>query len=53
MTILYSSQPTSRANTKAAQQQYLNDHVADEGYYFGSSEGGDWGLWPINDNDID
>lgn len=26
-------------------ENYLNSHVADDGFFFGSNESGDWGYW--------
>ena len=30
-------------------EEYLND-LADNSVYFGSNEGGDWGLWAVEDD---
>lgn len=32
-------------------EDFLNDLTA-EGVYFGSTEGGDWGLWAIEDDEV-
>ncbi len=32
-------------------ENYLNNNIADDNHYFGCNESGDWGLWPIDDDD--
>jgi hypothetical protein len=32
-------------------EDYLNDNIAPEFYYFGSNDNGDWGLWQMNCED--
>jgi len=30
-------------------EEYLNEHCAPKDHYFGNSEQGDWGLWPVEE----
>tara|TARA_R100001530_G_scaffold106025_1_gene74051 strand:- start:1897 stop:2160 length:264 start_codon:yes stop_codon:yes gene_type:complete len=32
-------------------EEYLNDKIAPEDFYFSSIDGGDWGLWSIENED--
>ena len=31
--------------------EYMNEHQSVEGCYWGHVDGGDWGLWPTDDNE--
>jgi len=31
-------------------ESWLNEHVAPEGWWFGTNESGDWGLWRVEED---
>jgi hypothetical protein len=31
-------------------EDWLNDNIADDGHFFGTSEQGDWGYWTVEDD---